>query len=259
VYAGVLGEAGVVETGEGGVGVLLRSGGLPSSLPSHDAIPLEQVKLLPPVVDPSKIVCLGLNYRSHAEEAGLEAPAVPTFFAKWPNALAAPGADVPLPSYSQKVDYEAEVAFVIGRRCRDVPEADAADAIAGYTLLNDLSARDYQFKTPQWGPGKVFDGSAPCGPALVTPDEAGPPDGIEISLTLNGERMQSASTADLIHSIPAVVAYLSKLMTLEPGDLISTGTPAGVGSVREPRVWLEPGDEVVVESPTLGRLETRLV
>jgi 2-keto-4-pentenoate hydratase/2-oxohepta-3-ene-1,7-dioic acid hydratase in catechol pathway len=259
VHAGVLGEAGVVEAGDGGVGELLRGGGLPSAVPDGEPVPLDSVRLLPPVVDPSKIVCLGLNYRSHAEEAGLEAPSVPTFFAKWPNALAPAGTDVALPEYSQKVDYEAEVAFVIGRRCRDVPEADALDVIAGYTLLNDLSARDYQFKTPQWGPGKVFDGSAPCGPALVTPDEAGPPDAIEISLTLNGEQMQSASTADLIHSIPEVVAYLSKLMTLEPGDLISTGTPAGVGSVREPRVWLKPGDEVVVESPQLGRLETRLV
>jgi acylpyruvate hydrolase len=173
--------------------------------------------------------------------------------------LVASGVDVPLPSWSSKVDYEAEVAFVIGRRCRDVAESDAVDVVAGYTLLNDLSARDYQFKTPQWGPGKVFDGSAPCGPALVTPDEAGPPDGIGLSLTLNGTEMQSASTADLIHSIPSVVAYLSKLMTLEPSDLISTGTPAGVGSVRVPRVWLKPGDEMVVSSPQLGRLETRVV
>jgi 2-keto-4-pentenoate hydratase/2-oxohepta-3-ene-1,7-dioic acid hydratase in catechol pathway len=259
VHAGVLVDAGVVEAGEGGLGPLLRHGGLPAEPPPGDPIALETVALLPPVLDPQKIVCLGLNYRAHAEEAGLEAPEVPTFFPKWPNALAAPGADVPLPHYSEKVDYEAEVAFVIGRRCHDVREAEALDVIAGYTLLNDLSARDYQFKTPQWGPGKVFDGSAPCGPALVTPDEAGPPDAIEISLTLNGERMQSASTADLIHSIPAVVAYLSKLMTLEPGDIVSTGTPAGVGSTRQPRVWLKPGDELVVESPTLGRLETRLV
>jgi acylpyruvate hydrolase len=125
-------------------------------------------------------------------------------------------------------------------------------------LLNDLSARDFQFKTPQWMPGKVFDASAPCGPALVTPDEAGPHDGIEIELTLNGRVMQSASTSDLIHSIPALVVHLSMLMTLEPGDIVSTGTPAGVGSVRQPRVWLQAGDEVVVSSPTLGRLETRL-
>jgi 2-keto-4-pentenoate hydratase/2-oxohepta-3-ene-1,7-dioic acid hydratase in catechol pathway len=258
VYAGAVVDSGVVEAGGGGVGALLRAGALPDAPPAGDALPLADVRLLPPVLDPGKIVCLGLNYRSHAEEAGLEAPVVPTFFAKWANALAAPGADVPLPSWSSKVDYEAEVAFVIGRHCRDVAEADALDVVAGYTLLNDLSARDYQFKTPQWGPGKVFDGSAPCGPALVTPDEAGPPDAIEISLTLNGETMQSASTADLIHSIPSVVAYLSKLMTLEPGDLVSTGTPAGVGSVREPRVWLEPGDEIVVSSPQLGRLETRV-
>src|SRR3954467_9168095 len=229
VHAGVLVDGVLAEGGEGGVGAVLRAGGLPQALPAGDPIPLDSVQLLPPVPDPSNIVCLGLNYRSHAEEAGLEAPSVPTFFAKWPNALAAPGADVPLPAYSQKVDYEAEVAFVIGRRCRDVPEADALDVVAGYTLLNDLSARDYQFKTPQWGPGKVFDGSAPCGPALVTPDEAGPPDEIDIALPLNGETMQSASTAELIHSIPAVVAFLSELMTLEPGDLISTGTPAGVG------------------------------
>jgi 2-keto-4-pentenoate hydratase/2-oxohepta-3-ene-1,7-dioic acid hydratase in catechol pathway len=259
VYAGVVARSGVVEAGEGGIGALLRRGELPGVPPSGEPVPFESLTLLPPVPDPSKIVCLGLNYRSHAEEAGLEAPSVPTFFAKWPNALAAPGADVPLPAYSDKVDYEAEVAFVIGRRCRDVQVEEAMGVVAGYTLLNDLSARDYQFKTPQWGPGKVFDGSAPCGPALVTPDEAGPPDALEISLELNGEQMQSASTADLIHSIPAVVAYLSRLMTLEPGDLVSTGTPAGVGSVRQPRVWLKPGDEVVVESPQLGRLETRLV
>jgi 2-keto-4-pentenoate hydratase/2-oxohepta-3-ene-1,7-dioic acid hydratase in catechol pathway len=259
VRAGVLTAEGVVDVGAGGLGALLRTGGVEAAREVRgDAVPVGEVRLLPPVPDPGKIVCLGLNYRSHAEEAGIEAPAVPTFFAKWANALAPPGADVPLPAYSSKIDYEAEVAFVIGRLCRDVPEEDALSVVAGYTLLNDLSARDYQFKTPQWGPGKVFDGSAPCGPALVTPDEAGPPDAIEISLTLNGETMQSASTADLIHSIPQVVAYLSKLMTLEPGDLISTGTPAGVGSVREPRVWLAGGDEIVVESRQLGRLETRV-
>jgi acylpyruvate hydrolase len=156
------------------------------------------------------------------------------------------------------VDYEAEVAFVIGRRCRDVTEAEALDQVAGYMLLNDLSARDLQFATPQWMPGKVFDGSAPCGPALVTPDEAGPHDGIEIALTLNGETMQSASTEDLIFSVPALVTHLSRLMTLEPGDIVSTGTPSGVGSAREPRVWLGDGDEVVVSSPTLGRLATTL-
>jgi acylpyruvate hydrolase len=220
-------------------------------------VPVEG-SLLPPITRPGKVVCIGLNYRSHAEEQGAEPPETPTFFAKFANALAAPGATVALPPWSEKVDYEAEVAFVIGERCKDVAEEEALRHVAGYTLLNDLSARDYQFKTPQWMPGKVFDGSAPCGPALVTPDEAGPHDAIEIELRLNGEVMQSASTADLVHSIPALVAYLSKLMTLEPGDLVATGTPAGVGSLRKPRVWLEAGDEIVISSPQLGQLRTRI-
>jgi acylpyruvate hydrolase len=223
-----------------------------------DGVPVDGVRLLSPVTRPGKIICIGLNYRAHAEEQGAEPPETPTFFAKFRNALAAPGATVPLPPWSERVDYEAEVAFVIRDRCKDVQEADALDHVAGYTLLNDLSARDYQFKTPQWMPGKTFDGAAPCGPALVTPDEAGPHDQIEIELTLNGERMQKSSTADLVHSVPALIAYLSKLMTLEPGDVISTGTPAGVGSLRDPKVWLKPGDEVVISSPQLGVLETRL-
>jgi len=165
---------------------------------------------------------------------------------------------VRLPGNSRKVDYEAEVAFVVGRRAKDVGEDEALGHVAGYTLLNDLSARDLQFSTPQWMSGKVFDGSAPCGPALVTPEEAGPHDGIEIGLTLNGEQMQGASTADLIFSVPRLLSHLSGLMTLEPGDIVSTGTPDGVGSVRQPQVWLAEGDEIVIESPTLGRLETTL-
>jgi 2-keto-4-pentenoate hydratase/2-oxohepta-3-ene-1,7-dioic acid hydratase in catechol pathway len=224
-----------------------------------EEIPLSDVQLLPPIPNPEKIICIGLNYRSHAEEAGVEAPETPTFFAKFRNALVADGSEVALPAASGKVDYEAEVAFVIGRRAKDVSESDALDHVAGYMLLNDLSARDLQFATPQWIPGKVFDGSAPCGPALVTPDEAGPPDQIGIELKLNGEVMQSATTADLIHSIPALVAHLSTLLTLEPGDIVSTGTPAGVGSVREPRVWLGPGDQIELSSPTLGTLRTSLI
>jgi acylpyruvate hydrolase len=215
-------------------------------------------ELLPPLPDPDKIVCIGLNYRSHAAEAGIDPPEHPTFFAKFRNALAAPGATVELPAASQKVDYEAEVAFVIGRRSKEVDPERALEAIAGYTLLNDLSARDLQFATPQWMPGKVFDGSAPCGPAIVTPDEAGGPDSISFALDLNGERMQDASTSDLIFSVAELVSRLSRWMTLEPGDIVSTGTPSGVGSVREPRVWLKPGDEIVISSPTLGELSTSI-
>jgi 2-keto-4-pentenoate hydratase/2-oxohepta-3-ene-1,7-dioic acid hydratase in catechol pathway len=222
--------------------------------PSH---PLSVVRLLPPIPDPEKIVCIGLNYRKHAAEVGVtELPEMPTIFAKYPNALVADGATVRVPT--GKTDYEAEVAFVVGKWGKDVNEGEALDYVAGYTLLNDLSARDLQGATPQWMPGKVFDGSAPCGPYLVTPDEAGPADAIGIRLTLNGEEMQSGATDDLIFNIPQLVAQLSKLMTLAPGDIVSTGTPEGVGMGRNPRVWLADGDEIAIESPTLGRLVTQI-
>jgi 2-keto-4-pentenoate hydratase/2-oxohepta-3-ene-1,7-dioic acid hydratase in catechol pathway len=225
-----------------------------SGAPSH---PRSAVKLLAPIPDPEKIVCIGLNYAKHAAEIGVEEPPqMPTIFAKYPNALVPDGATVRVPT--AKTDYEAEVAFVVGRRAKDVDEAEALDHVAGYTLLNDLSARDLQGATPQWMPGKVFDGSAPCGPYLVTPDEAGPADAIAIRLTLNGEEMQNGATDDLIFSIPQLVSQLSRLMTLEPGDIVSTGTPAGVGSVRDPRVWLKAGDETVISSPQLGSLTTHI-
>ncbi len=223
-----------------------------------EGLALDGVALCPPVPDPEKIICIGLNYREHAAEAGLEPPDSPTFFAKFRNALAAPGAEVPLPAASEKVDYEAEIAFVVGRRAKDVKPDQALDHVAGLMLFNDLSARDLQFATPQWMPGKVFDGSAPCGPALVTLDEAGRHDAISFELKLNGERMQASSTADLIFSIPELVTRLSRLLTLEPGDVLATGTPFGVGSTRQPRVWLKAGDEVEISSPQLGRLLTRL-
>lgn len=219
---------------------------------------LADAELLPPVPNPQKIVCIGLNYADHAAEAQQEAPPVPTFFAKFANALVPDGAAVPMPSSSDKIDFEAEVAFVIGRAAKDVAAADALDHVAGYTLLNDLSARDLQFQTPQWLPGKVFDGSAPCGPELVTPDEVGDPAAIGIALDLNGERMQESSTEHLIFGIAELLAHLSTLMTLVPGDIVSTGTPAGIGATRDPRIWLKPGDEMVVSSPQLGELRTTI-
>lgn len=263
--AGVLTQAGVADAGaalgEGPMGVreLIeagRLGELAEAREGADPLPLADVELLPPVPDPEKIVCIGLNYRDHAEEAGVEPGPVPAIFGKYRNALAPDGAEVRLPAASRKVDYEAEVAFVVGRRCHEVSSSEALEAIAGYTLLNDLSARDLQFASPQWMAGKVFDGSAPCGPALVTPDEAGPHDGIEFELELNGEVMQTGTTSNLIFSIPELLAHLSAWMTLEPGDIVSTGTPAGVGSVRTPRVWLKAGDEIAITSPTLGTLRT---
>ena len=251
------------EPHRGGLRELIASGRLEelrtrlgdSGAPSH---PLSAVRLLPPIPDPDKIVCIGLNYRRHAAEVGAEPAQSPTFFAKYRNALVGPGATVKLPANSTKVDFEAVVAFVVGLRAKDVSAAEAPDHVAGYMLFNDLSARDLQGATPQWMPGKVFDGAAPCGPWLVTPEEAGPADAIEIRLTLNGEEMQSARTDDLIFAVPALLAHLSTLMTLEPGDVVATGTPHGVGMGRKPRVWLADGDEVAIESPTLGRLETRI-
>ena len=264
--AGVLTDAGVVDAwdtlGEEGASLrALLAGGRLSELEdgvTRASRTIANPTLSPPIPDPEKIVCMGLNYRAHAEEAGVDPPETPTFFAKFRNALAAPGATVTLPAASEKVDFEAEVAFVVGKRATEMDEADALGHVAGYMLLNDLSARDLQFATPQWIPGKVFDDSAPSGPALVTADEAGPPDGIEFALDLNGERMQEASTADLIFPVPALVAHLSHLMTLEPGDVIATGTPSGVGSTRTPRVWLKPGDEIVISSPQLGTLATTI-
>lgn len=267
VRAGVLAGGGVVDTGDalGGpssVRGLLEAGplaDLEAATRDGARIALDSVALLPPVPDPEKIVCIGLNYRAHAAEGRLDPPETPTFFAKYANALVGDGATVPLPASSRKVDYEAEIAFVVGRTAKDVDAASALDHIAGYTLLNDLSARDLQFRTPQWMPGKVFDGSAPCGPALVTADEVpSAPDRIGIALDLNGERMQEATTADLIFPVPELLAHLSTLMTLVPGDIVSTGTPAGVGGAREPRVWLQPGDELVVSSPELGSLRTSI-
>jgi 2-keto-4-pentenoate hydratase/2-oxohepta-3-ene-1,7-dioic acid hydratase in catechol pathway len=221
------------------------------------AEPLEPAALLAPVPAPQKIICIGLNYRAHAEETRQDIPSVPTVFAKFQNALAAPGATVSLPRASEKVDYEAEVCVVIGRRASEVDVGDALAAVAGYTLMNDLSARDLQLATTQWIAGKTFDGAAPCGPAIVTADEVRH-DAIEFTLELNGERMQGSSTADLIFSIPELVAHLSTLMTLEPGDLIATGTPSGVGIARKPSVWLASGDVIEIASPQLGTLRTAI-
>ena len=268
--AGVQTEAGMVDAwdliGEGdgsSVKDLLVSGRLDEvkdavEAGSGEALLVSPGGILVPVPDPDKIICIGLNYRAHAEETGADIPKAPTIFGKYRNALVPDGSTVTLPAASRKVDYEAEVAFVIGRRATEVSVEDALDHVAGYTLLNDLSARDLQGLTMQWMAGKVFDGSAPCGPALVTPDEAGPHDAIGIAMHVNGEERQSSSTGDLIFSVPELVSTLSSWMTLEPGDIISTGTPSGVGLAMDPRTWLEDGDELVVSSPQLGRLVTSI-
>lgn len=220
------------------------------------AVSLDEISFLPPVTNPGKIVCLGLNYRAHAEEAGRALPEFPVLFAKFANTLIGHGVPIPLPpaSVSRMVDYEAELVVVIGRTARQVPAARALDYVAGYAPFNDVSVRDFQRRTPQWLQGKAFDGAGPIGPALVSRDEVPDPDNLPIGLTLNGEVMQSASTSQLIFDIPSVIEYITRIMTLEPGDHIATGTPSGVGFARTPPVFLEAGDVVEVEIGGVGRL-----
>lgn len=226
---------------------------------SRHAIGREQVELLPPIPDPSKIVCIGLNYRDHAAEVKLDLPEHVTIFAKWNNTLIGDGAPIVIPRESHRVDYEAELAFVIGTRARHVAEADAYDVVAGYTCFNDVSVRDYQARTSQWTLGKVFDTHGPCGPALVTRDEIADPQKLRIRCVVGDETLQDSSTAQMVFDVPRLVAELSAVMTLEPGDIVATGTPAGVGTSRKPRRWLLPGERVRVEIDGLGVLENPVV
>ena len=185
------------------------------------------MKLLAPLARPGKILCVGLNYRDHAAESNMAIPDSPTVFSKYSNTIIGPGDAIQIPRLTDQVDYEAELAFVIGRTARHVPESRALDYIAGYVPFNDVSARDYQMRTSQWTLGKTFDTFGPLGPALVTADEVPDPGALDISLTLEGEVLQQSNTRHLIFSIPFLLSYLSGVMTLKPGDLVSTGTPAG--------------------------------
>ena len=212
-----------------------------------------------PIPRPPKLICIGLNYRDHAAESKLAIPEVPTMFAKFPTAVIGPGQPIVLPKNSAKPDYEAEFAVVIGRRGRHLAEDRWRDYVFGYTILNDVSARDFQMATSQWMIGKTFDTFAPLGPAVVTADEIADPHKLRISLTLNGETMQDSSTGNLIFKLPQLIAYLSSVFTLEPGDVIATGTPAGVGFARKPPRWLRPGDEVRIRIEGLGELVNPVV
>jgi acylpyruvate hydrolase len=219
------------------------------------ARPAASVRLLAPVPRPPKFILVGLNYRDHAEEAGFKIPEVPTFFSKYANCVIGPGDAIKIPKVSAMIDYEGEYAFVIGRAGRDIPAERAMDYVAGYTIVNDVSCRDYQMKTGQWMIGKTFDTFGPMGPYLVTHDEIADPHNLEISLYLNGHRMQHSNTHNLIFKTGYLIAFLSQVFTLEPGDVISTGTPAGVGYARKPPVFMKPGDRVRIEVERLGVLE----
>lgn len=217
------------------------------------------LELRPSVPYPSKIVCVGLNYLRHAREAGKEPPKTPVLFSKFANTLAGAEEPVTLPSHAEKYDYEAELVAVIGRRAKNVTEDQALSHVLGYCNGNDLSARELQALTGQWLLGKTLDGFLPLGPYLVTTDEVDDPQDLSIRCWLNGELRQDSRTSDMIFSVAKTVSYVSRYMTLEPGDVISTGTPEGVILGMQDQVWIKPGDEVVVEVGNLGRLTTPLV
>jgi 2-keto-4-pentenoate hydratase/2-oxohepta-3-ene-1,7-dioic acid hydratase in catechol pathway len=224
----------------------------------HD---LAAVKLLPPIPDPPKIICLGLNYADHAKEGGVPIPKDPVLFSKYATALIGHGDAIVLPPVSQEVDYEAELVIVVGQRGRHLTTEQAMEYVAGYTIGHDVSARDWQLKKDgkQWMVGKTFDTFAPTGPVLVTADEVPDPHNLGIRLRLNGQTMQNSNTNQMIFSVSAILAYLSQVFTLEPGDLIFTGTPPGVGFARKPPVYLRPGDVVEVEIDGLGLLRNPVV
>ena len=231
----------------------VQAGGIPLSWrPFCEGI--DSCLWLPPVELPEKIICIGLNYRDHAAESGMQIPKEPVIFSKYRNALVGAGGPVVLPSNSAEVDYEAELAVVIGKRAKRVSVQDATACIGGYTIMNDVSARDWQFRTGQWLSGKSFDTFAPCGPCLVTPDDVPDPHALEIRLTLNGRIMQKSNTSNLIFGIPVLISYISHILTLQPGDIISTGTPSGVGFARRPQVFLQHDDAVEIEIQKLGKM-----
>lgn len=243
----------------GGAGALAKIENWIYQPPAETILPLATVTLLAPIPRPPKFICIGLNYRDHAIESGLPIPEIPVVFSKFSNAVIGPGAPIVLPKNSTKPDYEAEMAFVIGKPGRHIPAEKWHEHVAAYTMVNDVSARDFQMATSQWLMGKTFDTFAPMGPYLVTADEIADPHVLDIGLTINGEVLQNSNTRELIFRIPELVAHLSSVFTLESGDIVSTGTPPGVGFARKPPRFLRPGDDVVVHVQGLGELRNPVV
>jgi 2-keto-4-pentenoate hydratase/2-oxohepta-3-ene-1,7-dioic acid hydratase in catechol pathway len=212
-----------------------------------------------PIERPQKIVCIGLNYRDHAEEQSVELPVRPLLFAKWPNTLIGPGDSIRLPSITHEVDYEAELGVVIGERVSKASPDTALEAVRGYVCANDVSGRDIQFADKQWVRGKSFDTFCPVGPELVPASEITDPQQLPIRAILNGQVMQDSTTANMVFGVAEIVSFVSQAITLEPGDLILTGTPAGVGVFRDPKVLLQPGDEITIEIDGIGSLTNPVV
>jgi acylpyruvate hydrolase len=213
----------------------------------------------PPVPDPDKILCIGLNYREHARESGLEVPPVPIVFAKFRNSLIGSGAAIEIPAISHQIDYEGELAVVIGRCCKNVPVSDALSVVAGYSVFNDVSARDMQLQVSQWTVGKAIDTFAPMGPGIVPAHLVSDPQKLELITRVNGQVVQRSFTSDMIFSVAEIIAHLTRAMTLQPGDIVATGTPAGVGFTRDPALFLKAGDVVEVEISSIGLLSNPVI
>ncbi len=256
IRAGILSNDGVVPLSGSARDILA---GLDNPHPTGEAIPLADVRLLPPIPDPQKIICVGQNYRDHCAEQNVPLPDRPIIFTKFVTSLAGPRDNIVLPRISTQIDFEIELAFVIGKTGKHIPKERALDHVAGYMVFNDVTARDIQRADKQWVRGKSCDTFAPCGPALVTRDEIPDPQNLKLKLSVNGVAMQSSNTSQMIFGVADLIAFLSQTITLVPGDIISTGTPPGVGHFRKPPVYLKPGDKVVATIEKLGSLENTCV
>jgi 2-keto-4-pentenoate hydratase/2-oxohepta-3-ene-1,7-dioic acid hydratase in catechol pathway len=254
--AGILSGGKIQPTGIDMLSICAAGHAAPEAGPSVD---LASVKLLAPIPRPPKLICVGLNYRDHAAESKMEVPKVPTIFNKFPSVVIGPGDPIVLPRVSTKPDYEAEFAFVIGRGGRYISAPRAMDHVFGYTIVNDVSARDFQNATSQWLMGKTFDTFAPMGPCIVTKDEIADPHALDISLEIGGQVLQKSNTRELIFKIPELIEYISQVVTLEPGDVVATGTPAGVGFSHRPPRWLRPGEETIVRIQGIGELRNPVI
>ncbi len=241
--------------GGGGMLEYITRGRGPDRQPGGEEVSLEEATIHPPLALPGKIIAIGLNYEDHAAETGADIPEKPIVFAKYPNTIIGPGAPIRIPPITEQVDYEAELGVVIGARARDVSEAEALDHVFGYTNANDVSSRDLQFSEGgQWTRSKSLDTYCPIGPYIATRDEIPDPQSLFIRAILNGETVQDGTTSKMIFSVAEIVSFLSHGITLEPGDLIITGTPPGVGMARDPQLWLKPGDEITIEIEGLSAL-----
>jgi 2-keto-4-pentenoate hydratase/2-oxohepta-3-ene-1,7-dioic acid hydratase in catechol pathway len=243
---------------QGGTEALQRAKDWLHKAPADATVPLAQARLLAPLSRPPKIICVGLNYRDHALECNAEIPKVPTIFSKYTTAIIGPGEAIVLPKHSKEPDYEAEFAVVIGKGGRYISKDRWREHVFGYTNLNDVSARDFQMATSQWMIGKTFDTFAPVGPAIVTADEIPDPHALDIQMIINGEVLQSSNTSQMVFRIADLIEHISSVFTLEPGDIISTGTPAGVGEAKKPPRWLRPGDKVVVRISGIPELSNEV-